>query len=440
MGIFDAFRAPGPDLIPVQAAAGQVIRGGSPSTPKAVLRRQQKWQERVLVYADSVPEVSHAADFVAKTTAKVHILVEDGSPQNVAVIAKQLKHFPMGRAAELIFLVGECLVMFRYKAEESHTVWKVLAPGEFEIPQRNKPLKIKGKSGKMGEVGPEWRYFRIWDPCRRDRYAATSPHRAMLDLLESMYVHQLADAAIATSRLAGAGILFLPNDLAPSMPRTESGRPEPGSMEELIENLAQAMVESLRDRTSEDAFVPFMMTGDGEFGAMIRHILMERADDADAFASRMEEYAKRYGRSVPLPMEVVTGMGPANHWTAWKVDENTWSYYLAPLVGMILSALEERFADPLAGLLGDPGASVTLTADPRDVVAKPDRTDAAIRARQLGILSAEATLRYAGFDPERDIEPDREMHRAVGRLEELPSRFRDSAGRASGEDIAMPGA
>lgn len=440
MGIFDRFSQPDQPLIPVQAAAGQVVRGGSPATPKAVLRRQQKWQERVLVYADSVPEVSHASDFVAKTTGRVMIEVQDGSPANEAVIANQLEHFPLGRAGELVFLVGECLVMFKYDRMESHTVWKVLAPGEYQIPERNKPLKIKGKSGRMEEVGPEWRYFRIWDPCRRDRFAATSPHRAMLDLLESMYVHQLADAAIATSRLAGAGILFLPNDLAPSMPRTSSGRPEPGSMEEIIENLSGAMVESLRNRSSEDAYVPFMLTGDGEYGAMIRHILMERADDADAFASRMEEYAKRYGRSVPLPMEVVTGMGPANHWTAWKVDENTWSYYLAPLVDLILSALNEKFADPLAATLGDPGATVTLHADPKNVIAKPDRTDAAIRARQLGILSAEATLRAAGFDPVADIEPDTSMHREGGRLEELPSRFRDSAGRASGEDISMPGA
>ena len=433
MGIFDRGNQTGR---PVQAAAGGVVRGGSPSRPEAVIKRQAKWQQRVLAFADSVPEVSHAASFVHHTTQRVKFAVE-GTNTSGEVVERMLEDFDLGRACELIFLVGEFLAVFGVDEETGRVRWKVLAPGEYRLSGRDKPLEVRKQSGKFEPLDPNWSYFRVWRRCRQNRYEATSSHRAQVDLLEALYLHQLADAAVASSRLAGAGILYVPNDLAPSMPRTKDGQPEDGSLEQIIDNLVAGMRDSIKDRTSDDAYVPFMLTGDPESAQSMRHILMERADDAKAFAERMEEYAKRYGRSVELPKEVVTGMESANHWTAWKVDENTWSYYLEPVVQLVLNGLAESFLREVDERL-IPGrvSRATITADPRDVVAKPDRTDAALRARQLGILSAEAALRYMGFDPATDMEPNETIReQGFGGIRELPSRFRDSQGRASGEDV-----
>lgn len=434
MGIFDRGNEQGR---PVQAAAGGIVRGGNPARPDAVIRSQREWQRRVLTFADSVPEVAHASSFVHHTTDRVRFEVE-GSNASSEQLTDLLDGFDLGRAAELVFLVGEILVMFSQPEEAMGRVeWKVLAPGEYRYKNDRKGLEVRTAKDKFEELPGNWSYFRIWRRCRQRGYEATSSHRAQVDLLEALYLHQLADSAVANSRLAGAGILFVPNDLAHSAPRTRDGQPEDGSLEQIIDNLVAAMRDSLRDRTSEDAYVPFMLTGDPESSQALRHILMERADDAKAFAERMESYSKRYGRTVELPKEVVTGMDSANHWTAWKVDENTWSYYLEPIARLVLDGIAESFIrDVDERLVPGRRSMATISIDPRDVVAKPDRTDAALRARQLGILSAEAALKYMGFDPATDMEPNEQIReQGFGGIRELPSRFRDSQGRASGEDV-----
>jgi hypothetical protein len=437
MGIFDK-RKKTSGKPPIVAASGGVVRGGNPANPESIIRRTENWQQRTLAFRKSIPEVAHASLFVNNTTKKCR-LVCTGTGTNDSALTRQLSSLDIGRAASNIFLVGEVILAYRYDRIAKKTAWKVIGKGDYKYENQNKPLLVRGDNGKMAPLGNEWKWFRVWrpDPDREDR--AWSTHEALLDVLEAMYVHQLADTAIGTSRLAGAGIIYIPNDEFVEGPDLDGGEPEPGTQAHFEQRLRGAMSDSIRDRDTQDAYVPVIMFGSSEFSDGLRHLMTERADDADAFASRMSSYAKRYGDGIDLPTEVITGMGGTNHWAGWKVDQNTANYYLIPIVDIIAKAVEENFVYPTAKNLGDKGDAHVIV-DATEMVVKPDRTDAAIRMFATGALSGEGALHYAGMD-DKFIHPHANDPRSTGRLGNQPdgavrmpsSNFRDSEGEPVGD-------
>jgi hypothetical protein len=433
MGFFDRSKSVKRPLI---ASAGGTIKGGSPATPDAILRRTQDWQLRVLSYQDSIPEVGHAGTFVENIMGKVsYTVLVDGEPNET--LTALLKRFPSGRAARSLLMVGEYVLAFKYDDKEASVKWKVLNKRDYKV-ELNKPLQVRTSTDKYESLDSKWSWFRVWRPDPSLQYEAWSSHKPMLDVLEALYVHQLADTAVATSRLAGAGILYIPNDEFVDMPDLDGGEPEPGSQAHFEMRLRDAMQDSLRHRNGDDAVVPLVMFGSAEYADAIKHVLMERRDDADAFASRINAYRKRYGGGIELPEEVITGMGDTNHWAGWKVDQNTWSYYLEPMGEISSEALDTNFITPIAEGLNIEG-DIEVVIDPTRAIVKPDRTDAAIRLFSTGALSGEGALHYAGMD-EKFIHPSANDNSA-GKLGNQPdgqvrmpsSNFRDSEGEPVGD-------
>ena len=432
MGMMDRFRKQSPSKRPVVSSAGGVIEGGSPARPEAIMQRQAEWQKRTHAFVDVIPEAGHAQRFVENTTGKVKLVVE-GDATNAPALTRQLAGFPMGRVCANLFTVGEILVAYKY--DGGRTRWNSYAHGDYKY-EKNKPLKVKGEDGKFRELGNEWKWFRIFREDSNDRFAAWSTHKPMLDLLESLYVHQLADTAVAQSRLAGAGVFYVPNDELNDIPVEDGGEPEPGSQAHFEMRLREAMTDSLRNRKAEDAIVPVFMFGSSEFAEGLRHVLMERIDNAEAFAKRMEAMKRRYADGIDLPAEVVIGMGEANHWGAWKVDHNTWQYYLEPMVEVATGALLQNFVNPVAMALGT-RTELTISIDGTAVIVKPDKTDAAIRAHSVGALSAEGLLHYAGFDPQYlhplANQPKQVATQPDGQVQMPSASFRGSEGQPVGD-------
>jgi len=225
--------------------------------------------------------------------------------------------------------------------------------------------------------------------------------------MESMYLHQIADTAVATSRLAGAGILYWPTDL-PSLPLRD-GRPDEGSREQLQQMLMESMMKSISDRNSQDAVVPIIVFGDPTNGDSFKpeHLLLERPDDANAFAARMDSYDLRYAKSVELPIESVQGMGPSNHWTAHVIREDNVRYYVAPLAEIVGNSLFRNFVKSMLVELGygqDVIKKSSVMADYSNITSKPDKSDKALKLADIGgYLNKEAVLEATGFDIKIDL-------------------------------------
>lgn len=397
------------------------------------MQRAENWQLRTHAYVDSVPEAGHAQRFVENTTGKTVLRVV-GDQSNAPALTRQIADVPIGRACANLFTVGEILLAYKY--EGGRTRWNSYSHGDYKY-DKGKPLKVKGEDGKFRELDAGWKWFRVFREDSSDRFKAWSTHKPMLDLLESLYIHQLADTVVAQSRLAGAGVFYVPNDELDDTPVLDGGQPEPGSQAHFEMRLREAMSDSLRSRKSEDGIVPVFMFGSAEFAEGLRHVLMERIDNAEAFAKRMEAMKQRYADGIDLPAEVVTGMGDTNHWSSWKVDQNTWQYYLEPMVAVVAAAIHQNFVVPVGMALGV-RVDLTVEIDGTAVISKPDKTDAAIRAHSVGALSAEGLLHYAGFDL-KYIHPHANEPKGGGEMQpdgqvRMPSaNFRGSEGMPVGD-------
>lgn len=385
---------------PITAAAGDYSQGSQKLPADFVAQRNQHWQKKVLELITAVPEASGASALVEHTLNQVVLKVEGDIPAGVRKsLERGLSTFDTGRAGMLLWQIGECYPMWRTDPE-GDVEWEVHSPEEIKA-EPNKNVQVYGKNNKWEDVGQNDRFYRNWKPDPSRKYHAWSPHKGLRDVLEAMYLHQLADTAVATSRLAGAGILFWPTDL-PSLPLRD-GRPEEGSREQLQEQLMLAMKQAINDRNSSDAIVPLIVFGDPTLGENFKpeHILLERPDNAKAWSERMETYSKRYARGVELPIESTMGMGPANHWTAWVIKEDKWRFYVEPIVNLVAEGLLKNYVKPiLRQLKVDPEKirNVKVVADGSALIEKPDKSDSAIKLAVIGgIINDEAIRRETGF-------------------------------------------
>lgn len=405
----------------IKAAVGKPIRGGHPASAESIVTSRADWQKQVLALADSVPEAASAGAFINNALDRVIFEVEGVPEDKAAIINRQLRGIPAGRMGENLFFVGEVYASFQYIDDESRTEWCSLGTDDYKS-EKNKPFMVRGESGKFVVPPEDQKVFRVWRHDKSNWRRAWSPHKALLDLMRAMYLAQLADTAISTSRLASSGILFLPASL-PSVPVTDGGEPEPGTQEAFMQMLADAMEQQVRQSDPMTAVTPIMYFGEPEDVQAFKHLVLERRDDAEGFASRMASYRKRYATGVDLPPEIVEGMGGANHWSAWKVDQNTWTYYLAPLAQLIADAILRTFVIPLARNMQIPTEDLRISVNGKKVIAKPDKTDAAIRLGQMGFLKKEAVVARSGFEVD-EVEPiDYEPMRKESL--ELPVSYKD---------------
>lgn len=353
--------------------------------PEGLQTRTQGWQKRILELAGLVPEVAGAAALVRSSASRCKLVLKGGTDAGrTAEFQARLDAFDLERAAELVFLSGETYVALPTDA----------APYSLSVVEL---VKTGGKvtiAGPTGQVDLRDPFTRVWKPANRNRWHATSPHHAVVDLVEAMYVHQLADTAVATSRLAGAGILFWPTKRK-SIPRTDDGNPAPNSQEELAHRFANAAFESIDNRSKAEAHIPMVVFYDPTEGDFKPELLrIDRDDHADQYALRFGTYRTRYGTAIELPVESTTGMGETNHWSAWAIREDKWREYLSPTLQLIVYELWSSWL-----LQIDP--TWTLEVDGSALTEKPDPSANILRLLQLGYIDPAYAFDQLGLDPRK---------------------------------------
>ena len=376
--------------------------------------RGEVWQRRVLELHDLVPEVAGAASLVSNNASQVRLVVE-GSGLRADQLDDLLSSLDVGRAIRLDFLVGE---YFLVQLPEAGL--EVFSPAEFRV--KDGKAEMAGANGSFSAVPVGTRFWRVWNPSPLNRWRATSPHRAALDLVESMFIHQLADSAVATSRLAGAGILFWPTT-AQRRGLDDNGNPFPDSQEALMKQYTDAAVQSITKRNSKGATIPFVVFYDPSDGDYKPELLrIDRDDHADQYAARFESYRLRYATAIELPIEQVTGMGATNHWSAWAIREDGVRSYLSPMMYRLLDALNTRLAEPN-------GLSIAL--DFSALTAKPDNTPTIMQLLQLGVIDEKYAFDELGFDPSQS-RPTPQTEYSSNVVKSAPSDFKVGGERGGG--------
>lgn len=380
-----------------------VPTAGSPARPDSIRARAAEWQSRVLEYAEAIPEVAGAAALVRASMEGVKWVVKGGNAATRARIQARIDQLDKERAAELVWLSGECYIAIPSDDGGSGTENLPEAPFSLSVAELKLGDPVNGRKDQRLGPNDEWvdlveegtdrpiPFMRVWRPSKRNRWKGASPNKAVMDLLDAMYLAQLVDTATQKSRLIHAGIVFWPTN-APDIPVQAGEEPVPGSRQAMLAAFqnATAQVISMHERGQEPAQPFVVMYDPGKGGEATKYqpemFRIEREDLAEQRATRVEVDRRRYATAVELPVEAVEGMGGTNHWSAWQIDVDKWKTWFAPIDKMLREQVELRMVKQY-------GSEYSLETDATELIKKPDLTDVIIKLMQLEQVTPESGLK-----------------------------------------------
>jgi hypothetical protein len=283
-------------------------------------------------------------------------------------------------------------------------------------------FKRDPKTGKAPLV------IRIHRPHPRFEEWADAPTRALLPTLEVMSLLTRELRSSTVSRIMGPGILWVSEDadLPPD--------PDHPDREGLTAQLATVASVAIREPGSAAAQVPVIVRVPQEVvDKGVRETKFAQTD-LNTIPKR-DSAVGTYARGAELPVEQVTGLGSANHWGAWMIDETTSKIYIAPIMEVIDGILTDDYLHAsfrVALNLADDAelppeyAGFVLDYDDADLVVHPDRSTAAGEAygtaRQPNFaISGQAYRDARGFS-NADAPDDEEIEQRMAWAERLNAR------------------
>lgn len=251
--------------------------------------------------------------------------------------------------------------------------------------------------------------IRIWLPSPAHRIEADSPFRALLPILSEIEWLTRHVFAQITSRLAGSGILIMPQGMTfppPPVTLAEDGTttgPVPANdADAFMATLAEAMMTPIEDPSSPSAIVPIVITAPDDVIDKARLLQFWSELDSASMGLR-NEAIRRFALGMDLPPEQVLGMsgnstgstGSVSHWGAWQVEESTIKLHIEPMLDVVVNAITVGYYRPL---MPDGDTSV-VAYNSAALRLRPDRSKEAFELYDRGLISAEALLRENGFEP-----------------------------------------
>lgn len=240
--------------------------------------------------------------------------------------------------------------------------------------------------------------MRIWIPHPVDIDEPDSPVRSAIPDLRELEALRKREFAELDSRLAGAGIFAVPDTM--DFPRGDAdsadGESE-GGLDGFLEDVGNAMSESLQDRSSAAAMVPIGIQGPADAIDKIRHITFW-TELSESILPMKDSALKMIAMSLDAPVEMMQGMGQTNHWSAWLLDENTISTHIEPLLGQIADALTRAWLEPaLRRMVRDP-KRYSFAFNTASLQVRGDKTTTAMELHERRLISDAALREVTDFD------------------------------------------
>lgn len=226
-------------------------------------------------------------------------------------------------------------------AESPFDQWAVYSSDEVSARSGVIYLKFPGNSKEVS-LPDDVIAIRIWRPDPRFRWDADSPVKGSFSVLRELTLLDQHVHASAISRLAGAGLLGIPEEL--DLP-TGDMEIEGTEVDRFVALLTEIMGLAIKNRESAAALVPIILRGPAEFIDKIKHF-----DFSTAFSEQVPELRmgaiRRLALGMDVPPEILLGSGSSTSWSAWQVDESTLRVHLIPLLQLIASSLTEGWLRP----------------------------------------------------------------------------------------------
>lgn len=375
----------------------------------ATMRRSQTveaWQNDAWYYYDAVGElrapinwisnaVSAANPFAAETDPETGLVTGPTDNETVQAVAAQLLGGPSKRAQQQYVLAvcwqipGEAFVVIRptpnVKGQPQPDQWLILAGDR--VQQKGGSWQYTDPSTlDIVKVGTNDRLIRVWSPHPRDQAMADTAVRPALPILREIEKSSQNIAARLDSRLAGNGILPIPQEMNfPSEGFTNQG-------EAFGTFLMEAMGASLSNPGTASAQAPIVVEMPFEMITALKDGFLDLGTAFDASVVDLRDNSlERLAATLDMPKEVARGTtGEANHWSAWQVEESTYKIYIEPLLQRLGDALTEYWFRPALEAMGvtDSGRYV-IDWDTSEIINRPDQSETLKSLYDLDLISDE---------------------------------------------------
>lgn len=385
-------------------------------TPK-VAGQSQQWQAQGLAYLDTVAELRFVANWVGNVMSRASLVAGhrvEGfiEPTYTGPAAEVLMAYfggPQGQS-DMLAKTGVHLTVpgeVYHVAVDGGESWHVLATGSVKQQGQARKAVVTADlgDGVRRPLTASDLALRVWTPHPVRPLLADSPVQANLGTLAEIQALNQHVQAQLTSRLAGAGVLFVPSEI--TFPVPADADPAASQADVFTTVLGEAMTAPIKDRGNASAVVPIVVTAPGEMLDKVQHLTFWTELDATAIQMR-EAAVKKLAIGMDAPPEVLLGIGEStSHWGGWLVNEESIKSHLEPRLGVVVHAITEAYFRPaLEGVVPDPENWYVL-ADTAQIRLRPNRSREAIELYDRGELSGDAVRRETGFDPS-DAPADKE--------------------------------
>lgn len=451
--------------INVGGGTAQPQPGESMGLAKPDERQRQSW-----LYFDAIPEVKQATYFLANTMSLVRLYVavqvdEEQEPQapepgmaGAYEAGEALGRLRQGNGGHGWFMRGGTLnlcvpgefYLVGYPEQQAREPnprnpkdqgvpmqperWRVHSTSELvkDGDSPRAPTLVKASPKDKGtQLPPDTFVLRIWQEHPEYSELADSALLGALAECEELVILSRVVRATGRSRLAGNGILVVPNEM--TIKKGGAQNPSDPTADEFNDLLMDAMITPIGDEGNPSAVVPLVLRGPAEHIDKVKHFHMDRPFDAEARAGR-GELLERLGSGLDIPIEVLTGIGKVNHWGAWQIDQMTWTRYGQPKAVVLCEALTAGYLRPYleeAGLAPEVAAQFVVWFDPGGAISDPDMTASAMEAHDRFVISDSAYRNAVGFS-DADAPDDAEIQARIERAIAI------KASTGAGNDVGAP--
>lgn len=402
------------------AVPGYTQTGGALASIGAFSDASDSWQNQIFDYYETVPELRFGISWqaAAASRATLYAATVPADRQHPPVPITNRNHAAVALMNELAStnadqsqlinsmsvntkLVGQFYLLGRDIA--GVRVWRTASIKEIDRRVDGNYLR-EGGGWKLLDPNSST-IIPVWMPSPLDHNRPDAPTKALLSTLQELVDLSAHVQATTRSRLAGAGMLLMPNGLNVAAPGTTTGI-NPVNADPIMAELMTAMSASLKNRRDASAIVPIFLKGNPEALDKIRHLTFSTPFDEQVGELRREA-VRRVATGLDIPPEILTGMGGGsdgsslNHWTAWQVEEAAIKLAVTPLLSFLCDALTERYLRPALRAMDVPNPErYQVWFDITQLTLRPNRGPEALEAYRLGAISDKALRKALGFGDE----------------------------------------
>ena len=399
----------------------------------------QAWQWQAFRYYNDIGEIRFSAQFYARSLQNLRIYVgrkdENGEIEEVDDIPAALAILddvqdPGGGRSNMLraygqlkWLIGEGYMLVTPGGDDERNHWEFVSPAELIVlsgqmlrqqapglPQR--PIRFAGSDIEDPEEPGTAVAYRWWQPHPMFSAQADAPMRGVLLLCDELERLTAAVRARAVSRMAGAGILKVPDEI--SQPPPEPVGDEDPQEDIFLRDLIQAAVSPITDPGTASAVVPMIVRGAAEYLDKLDHLQIHNPLETYPEENLRNECIRRIALSLDFPPEVLLGVSDVNHWNAWQIDEQTWKAHLQPVAQAFCEDLTASYFRPACRKEGVDGwENLIVWYDAADIINHPDRTTDARQAFIDGAVSADFYREAIGAN-ENDAPTEEERQERIG--------------------------